>query len=165
MKTTKKEFLINKTDKYTGVIYNDHKEYFKVLAEKFDKSVAEVADLVIASYQSLQMTRVAQGLYNAGKFTPGMTVEVLNLPGTRSSSGGPTKGQVAKATKLVEVQLGTQKVSGLTPEVYAEKVAIVANAIKASDDKAKEAARKAEAKVAANMADLIGLPADAPTEE
>lgn len=140
--TTKREFLINKTEKYTGVIYNDHTEYFAKLAKIHNRTVEEVADLVVGSYQSLQMTRIAQALFNKGEFKAGMEVEVTNLPGTRSSTGGPTKAQVKQALTLVESKLGTQKVSGLSEEDYNAKVAKVALGVKQADDEAKALAAK-----------------------
>lgn len=94
---------------YDGVIYTDHKEYAKHLAEIHGKTQVEVLDAIVQGYQALgQLARTAQSLAKKGDLKPGMRVEVTALYGIRGSQGEPTKADIALATQLLK-EAGVEK--------------------------------------------------------
>ena len=110
--------------KYVGKIYTDHVAYVALLSGIHGLKAEEVLDRLCQGYQSLQLTRIAQGMAKGGKLEEGDLVEVRSLYGTRTSKWG----ELAKDVKTLQSEqkklLSAEKFESITDEQW-RKVAQV----------------------------------------
>ena len=109
---------------YIGKIYTDHEAYVELLAGIHGLKPGEVLDRLCQGYQSLQLTRIAQGYAKGGKLEEGQEVEVRSLYGTRTSKWG----ELAKDVKILQGEqkklLSEEKYESITDDQW-RKVAQV----------------------------------------